>query len=121
MGERAHTPGPWLRDGRTVYALDERKNANRFSFHVQEGYLHHTRSERIRTPEEELEATAILAQSAPDMFEALIQAREWLRGWASAETQLAVIDAALAKAEGRQSLADANQNQAHKELGNGGG
>lgn len=97
---REHTPGPWLRNGRTVYALDERKNANRFSFQVQEGYLHHTRHERIRTPDEELEATAALAQAAPDMFEAL-KAIELARhtdapkDWERA-TQLS--DAALLKA-----------------------
>lgn len=39
-----------------------------------------------------------LRDAAPDMFEALLQARDWLRGWASAEPQLAIIEAALAKA-----------------------
>lgn len=35
-----------------------------------------------------------------DMLEALHQAREWLESWASAESQLAAINAAIAKAEG---------------------
>lgn len=52
--------------------------------------------------------------AAPDMFEALVQARDWLRGWASAETQLAIIEAALAKASPSASsgrnLADAHKN-----------
>jgi hypothetical protein len=48
--------------------------------------------------------------AAPDMFDALLQAREWLRGWASAEPQLAIVEAALAKAEGLGQRADATQN-----------
>lgn len=46
-------------------------------------------------------ANAQLYAAAPDMYEALQQARSWLSMWASAEKQLAVVDAALAKAEGR--------------------
>lgn len=45
---------------------------------------------------------AALLRSAEDLLEALHQAKEWLEGWGSAERQLAFIDAALAKAEGRQ-------------------
>lgn len=117
MGERSSTPGPWLRDGLTVYALDERKNANRFSFRVQEGYLHHTRHERIRTPAEELEATAALAQAAPDMFEALKNfVAEYVdfvesgdAGFWDPEKEAKVIAAraAIAKAEGLGQRADA--------------
>ena len=44
------------------------------------------------------EDDARLIAAAPEMYEALLQAREWLRGWASAEQQLAVVDAALSKA-----------------------
>ena len=56
-----HTEGPWLRDGRTVYALNE-DGFNRFSAGVQDPH----------TPEAELIAVATLMQSAPDMQEALI-------------------------------------------------
>ena len=42
--------------------------------------------------------SAVLFAAAPDMFEALLQARDWLEGWVSAEPQLAIIEAALAKA-----------------------
>ena len=56
----AHTPGPWLRDGRMVYALNE-DGFNRFSAGVQDPH----------TPEAELIAVATLMQSAPDLLEAL--------------------------------------------------
>ena len=49
---------------------------------------------------EEADALGEMMAAAPEMFEALVQARDWLRGWASAEAQLAVIDAALLKATG---------------------
>ena len=55
-----YTVGPWFRDGRTVYALNS-QNFNRFSFSVQDAH----------TPESELIATATLAQSAPELLEAL--------------------------------------------------
>ena len=46
---------------------------------------------------------ARLIAAAPDLLEALYKAREWLEGWGSAEHQLAVINEAIAKAEGTQS------------------
>ena len=60
-----HTKGPWLRDGRTVYALNE-DGINRFSAGVQNPH----------TPEAELIAVATLMQSAPDMQEALEAAQK---------------------------------------------
>lgn len=39
--------------------------------------------------------------AAPDLLEACRKAEEWLLGWASAEPQLAIIRAAIAKAEGQ--------------------
>lgn len=44
------------------------------------------------------ESDARLIATAPDLLVALHSAREWLSGWASAERELAVIDAAIAKA-----------------------
>lgn len=55
-----HTPRPWLRDGRMVYALNE-DGFNRFGASVQDPH----------TPEAELIAVAMLMQSAPDLLEAL--------------------------------------------------
>ena len=55
-----HTPRPWLRDGRMVYALNE-DGFNRFGASVQDPH----------TPEAELIAVATLMQSAPDLLEAL--------------------------------------------------
>lgn len=54
------TEGPWLRDGRTVYALNE-DGFNRFCAGVQDPH----------TMEAELIAVATLMQAAPDMQEAL--------------------------------------------------
>jgi hypothetical protein len=91
MSERAHTKGPWsvgFSDGsgpEWITAGDDTTIVmGGDSFGTVYG---------VRDP-----ANACLIAAAPDMFEALIQAREWLRGWASAEAQLAIIDAALAKA-----------------------
>lgn len=60
-----HTPGPWLRAGRTIYALigKGKRQVNRFSFQVQGGGL-------SGAPIEELEAVAVLAQAAPDLLAA---------------------------------------------------
>ena len=55
-----HTLGPWLRDGRMVYALNE-DGFNRFGASVQDPH----------TPEAELIAVATLMQAAPDLLEAL--------------------------------------------------
>jgi len=61
--EKRFTPGPWLiaeTDRRFVYALNE-KGHNRFFAHVQDPH----------TYKAELEATAALIASAPDMYAAL--------------------------------------------------
>lgn len=55
-----HTPGPWLVEGRTVYALND-DGYNRFSALVQDAH----------TPGDELEANARLIAAAPDLLEAL--------------------------------------------------
>ena len=56
----AHTPGPWLQDGRLVYALNDR-GVNWFSASVQDAH----------TPESELIAVAQLMKAAPDLLAAL--------------------------------------------------
>lgn len=57
---RKHTPGPWYRDGTTVYALNP-QNFNRFSAQIHGAH----------TPKSELEAVAQLMQAAPELLEAL--------------------------------------------------
>lgn len=70
-----HTPGPWLREGTSVYALQQdgwRKGepcmVNRFYAQVQFG-----RAGGELTPHEEVEANARLISAAPELLEAL----EW--------------------------------------------
>lgn len=63
-----HTPGPWYRDGTTVYALNPH-NFNRFSAQIHGAH----------TPKPELEAVAQLMQAAPELLEAL-QDLDALRG-----------------------------------------
>lgn len=67
-----HTPGPWTADGCSVYALDETGNVNRFSAHVQGGYVVDNPDVRPvkRTSPEELAANARLIAAAPDMLAA---------------------------------------------------
>ncbi|MGZ2829964.1 hypothetical protein [Pseudomonas aeruginosa] len=55
-----HTPGPWYRDGTTVYALNP-QNFNRFSAQIHGAH----------TPQSELEAVARLVAAAPELLEAL--------------------------------------------------
>ncbi len=54
-----HTPGPWYRDGTTVYALNP-QNFNRFSAQIHGAH----------TPQSELEAVARLVAAAPELLEA---------------------------------------------------
>lgn len=57
-------------------------------------------SQPIPFQHEEADANARLIAAAPEMLDALEQAQEWLSKWGSAEPQLAVIEAAIAKATG---------------------
>ena len=101
MSERAHTKGrddlfpiDWIKKYRAVVGctLREAKDA------YDAGRPMPKSSAEIDAALERDAKRQALREAAPDMFEALIQAREWLRGWASAEPQLAIIEAALAKA-----------------------
>lgn len=95
----AHTPLPYLLDGRTVCSLNV-CGVNRMSFHVQQGWAdkHDT-----RTPIPELEATAeFIVRACNSHYELLnclkaaaadfaIMRMERMKEW----------DAAIAKAEGK--------------------
>lgn len=101
MSEAKHTPGPWLVEGRTVYALIHsgwkkgvQQFKNRFYASVQ---LDH------EAPDVEAEANARLIAAAPELFYALRQiisdfpAR---RDWLDPDLER-IARAAIAKAEGR--------------------
>ncbi len=64
------TKGPWLREGRTVYAIDESNTVNRFSAHMQGGHVFRGhRMDGERTTQAELEANAHLIAAAPEADE----------------------------------------------------
>lgn len=98
------TPGPWFRDGTSVFALSE-DGVNRFSASVQGGWVV---TGRQRTDAEELEATARLLEAAPELLKALIESRKRIIELCSAYSNplpvasLERIDAAIAKATGAQ-------------------
>ncbi|HCI2724793.1 TPA: hypothetical protein NOT47_005107 [Pseudomonas aeruginosa] len=82
-----HTPGPWYRDGTTVYALNPH-NFNRFSAQIHGAH----------TPKSELEAVAQLMQAAPDLLEALQACIQQITALCSADDVPDQARAAIAKA-----------------------
>lgn len=91
--EMKHTPGPW-----EVGDLDQNSQRIVRSEHIEICTCwHHC----VGSIEKQMEANARLIAAAPEMYEALKAAEEWLSGWASAEPYLETIRAALLKAEGR--------------------
>ncbi len=96
MSKNSFTPGPWLREGRTVYALmhagwrhGEEQFKNRFYFNVQ--------ADR-ECPVEEAEANAQLIAAAPELLDALKYARRFLN---QKDHDTKYIDDIIQKAEGR--------------------
>jgi hypothetical protein len=65
-----HTPGPWLIDGTTVYALNG-EETNRFTCQVQGGHVAFRFDKAVRTSTFEREANARLIAAAPELLEAL--------------------------------------------------
>jgi hypothetical protein len=95
-----HTPGPWLREGNTIYALMHhgwRKGVeqmrNRFTTFVQKDR---------EISDKELEANARLICAAPELLEALKLCRPHMYDHASNTPDEAFnkLCAAIAKAEG---------------------
>ncbi|MGE1929828.1 hypothetical protein ACME88_30675 [Pseudomonas aeruginosa] len=82
-----HTPGPWYRDGTTVYALNPH-NFNRFSAQIHGAH----------TPKSELEAVAQLMQAAPELLEALQSCIQQITAICSADDVPDQARAAIAKA-----------------------
>ncbi|HCF0295542.1 TPA: hypothetical protein NH680_000789 [Pseudomonas aeruginosa] len=85
-----HTPGPWYRDGTTVYALNP-QNFNRFSAQIHGAH----------TPKSELEAVAQLMQAAPELLEALQVCIQQITALCSADDVPDQARAAIAKATGQ--------------------
>lgn len=107
MGKVSHTPGPWLLDGNVIYALDETKTTNRFSAQVQGGYVRRDtrgRGNDVRTPYPEIAANFRVMRAAPEMLEALIDARRELEEYELERSGEAynnpALNAAIAKATG---------------------
>lgn len=102
MSETAkHTPGEWVREGLTIYALDESGTNNRFYTQVQGGWSWRSlncNGGGTRTSEEELEANARLIAAAPEMLEALKELRWVGNGMAARRAARAKADAAIARA-----------------------
>lgn len=88
----AHTPGPWVQNSANaeeIIAPDDVQVIARIPG-AKTGLYNRAAP-----------ANARLIAAAPDLLEALRAAEDWLDGWVSAEPQLAMIRAAIAKAEGR--------------------
>ena len=106
MNEK-HTPGEWLRDGTTVYALNE-QGTNRLVISVQGGFVYQphdraaTADKYERTPDAEIEASARLVAAAPDLLAALKRLERTVRILPSdmdePDSPLAQARTALAKA-----------------------
>jgi hypothetical protein len=91
--EAKHTAGPWKVDGPPDNQIVWSSPENRVCF-----LAHSNGADEARDV-----ANARLIAAAPDLYEALEEAEEWLSGWASAEPYLAQIRAALALARAGQS------------------
>lgn len=85
------TPGPWSVDNSRHEGSINRMEPFRHIGMVS-NFLHDHSSR------EENEANAKLIAAAPEMLDALLNAKEWLSGWASAEPYLSEIEAVIAKA-----------------------
>jgi hypothetical protein len=94
-----HTPGPYFREERFVYALDG--GVNRVSIRVEAG-----RFDGAATSNAELVATAMLFQAAPELLAACERAMdavpglEWWWGANATNELRAMLHAAIAKARG---------------------
>lgn len=65
------TPGPWLRDGRTVYALRETGRFHRGEPVLQNSFDVHVQGPHQHLSDVEAEATASLISAAPDLVDSI--------------------------------------------------
>lgn len=93
----AHSPGPWAKriwrhpgKADTVCIVDAQDR----EIVAWPGF------DGLDLTKAEIRANARLIAAAPELLAALNIARGWLEGWASAEHQLELIDAAIEKATG---------------------
>lgn len=99
MSAEKHTPGPWLIQGNTVYALMRhgwRKGVEMFKnrFSVQFSF-------DSSCSKEEIESTKQLIAAAPDLLDALVQFVDEFEGcYADGEPAMIKARAAIAKATG---------------------
>lgn len=84
--KHTHTPGEMLREGNTLYILNE-DGTNRITANIQAGFVSQSRmrtSPRIHTSKEEAEATAERMRLAWECHEGFVEAatnvRDYLRG-----------------------------------------
>lgn len=84
MSQTAHTPGPWAYDGPPENIIVWSGPESRVCFMTSDGPA---------------AANACLIAAAPELLEALKYARRFLRGL---DHDVEYVDAAIAKAEGRQ-------------------
>jgi len=113
MTTTAHTPTPWLRDGMTIYALDETGQVNRFSVRMEGGFIYRPYDRNSlgdRTQDAELEANAAFIVRAVNSIDELAEALRRVAAWKDAVSMIApelgglltamyAADAALAKLE----------------------
>ena len=86
-----HTPLPWIREGRTIYALNE-QGTNRFYCHVQPGGGPGMDSMEVQ------EANAALIVRAVNGHEELVEALEEILTYASLDNIRQKAEKALARA-----------------------
>ena len=111
MSEPAFTPGPWRRRARANLANGIEGPTNRRHYEGDDGYRTVATyqdacdSDLYDEQEANREANGNLITAAPELYEALVQARKWLAATGiphSNSTMLAVLDEALAKARGER-------------------
>ena len=99
MSEWKHTPGPWLLQETTVYALnEERIPVNRFTASIDSGW----RNEKSRISRKEVEANARLISAAPELLEALELVMDRLVDRHESDEAAIMARVAIAKATGEE-------------------
>lgn len=102
MNEFKGTPGPWLLEQTTIYALNnERVPVNRFTASVDRGW----RDDGKRIGQQEVEANARLIAAAPKLYAALARLTQ-----AAQDADIGYLDAAVAEGWDALELVTSNSN-----------